>query len=264
MLTIHEVAERSGESLHTIQYWRKLDLLPDPTGVKKRVIFFEEGILQRIAWIRKKQAEGLSLDDIRKLIETPPVRTPEIIYQEYEDGSDEQINALREEIGRLKTLVAAKQLDHEDLVVFREKWTGPQCKNEVCNLLGLDSMLTGTPKILPAPHEDGAENDIAGLKIYVTIPSDGSVHFAEIDVDVYKDPVLCRTETVSSKIYGILFYILGQDIVKQNSTLDSNDLPWILFTNEKLPFSRIIEAAQATLYLLNVGEKVAEIMKDSK
>ena len=53
MLSIKEICDRAGIAFHTFQYWRResLNLLPKPIGVEKKVIYFDESILERIKFI---------------------------------------------------------------------------------------------------------------------------------------------------------------------------------------------------------------------
>jgi predicted site-specific integrase-resolvase len=60
MLSINEICEKAGITLHTFQSWRRdgLTLLPRPVAVDKKVIFFDDSILERIRLIREHKAAG--------------------------------------------------------------------------------------------------------------------------------------------------------------------------------------------------------------
>jgi DNA-binding transcriptional MerR regulator len=72
MLSINEICGRAGISINTFQYWRRNDrkLLPKPMGVDKKVIYFDDSILERIQFIRDQRAAGRKLEEIEALFES--------------------------------------------------------------------------------------------------------------------------------------------------------------------------------------------------
>ena len=71
MLSINEICTKTGLSLHTFQSWRRdgRNLLPKPVGVDKKVIYFDESILDRIQLILDQKAAGKTLDEINALFD---------------------------------------------------------------------------------------------------------------------------------------------------------------------------------------------------
>lgn len=69
MLSIAEILKRTGLTLHNFQSWRRGDsnLLPKPVAVDKKVIYFDDSILERIKFIRKQQTAGKTLARIEEL-----------------------------------------------------------------------------------------------------------------------------------------------------------------------------------------------------
>ncbi len=68
MLSIGEVARRSGHSSSTLRYWEAMAILPAPPrqGGKRR---YPPSVVDRIAVIDLARRAGLSLGDIRGLME---------------------------------------------------------------------------------------------------------------------------------------------------------------------------------------------------
>jgi DNA-binding transcriptional MerR regulator len=60
MLSIKEICDKTGLTLHTFQNWRRngSHLLPKPVAVDKRIIFFDDAILERIKYIRTSRWPG--------------------------------------------------------------------------------------------------------------------------------------------------------------------------------------------------------------
>ena len=76
LLTIGEVAERSGVAQSALRYYETQGLVSSvrSTGNQRR---FERAMLRRIAFIRSAQRVGLSLDEISEALSTlPGGRTP--------------------------------------------------------------------------------------------------------------------------------------------------------------------------------------------
>ena len=263
MLTIIEVAEKSGEKLHTIQYWRQLALLPEPVAVKKRVIFFDEGILQRIAWIRKKQAEGMSLNAIKTTLESTSIASaPSSLHSA--ETREEVIARLKEEMARIEVQKAALEIGHSEYNSFVEKWQGPNCKEEICKVLGLDPVLTGDPLPRVTVLPEKQEEEILFFKVYATITSDKTVYFAEIDADVYKYPLLVRKESIDAETYGMLLYMLGAFQAKINRPFHANMVPFYLFTGYAdglFNFEKAVKVARSFLQAIEMGQEFHKFIK---
>lgn len=68
LLTIRELAERSGMSVRNIREWQTLGLLPR-AGMSGRTGYYEPAVVDRIERIRQLHAEGFPLDLIRRMLE---------------------------------------------------------------------------------------------------------------------------------------------------------------------------------------------------
>ena len=99
LLTVSEVARRSGFAASALRYYEREGLIrASRTGGGQRR--FERNVLRRLAFIRAARNVGLSLDEIRvQLAELPDLRTPTRadwgrISRSWRERLDEQINAL--------------------------------------------------------------------------------------------------------------------------------------------------------------------------
>ena len=99
LLTVGEVAERSGFAPSALRFYEREGLLRSQrTGGGQRR--YERGVLRRLAFIRAARNVGLSLDEVRAVMSTlPESRTPtkadwERISRSWRGRLDEQIRAL--------------------------------------------------------------------------------------------------------------------------------------------------------------------------
>jgi MerR family redox-sensitive transcriptional activator SoxR len=99
LLTVSEVARRSGFAASALRYYEREGLIrATRTGGGQRR--FERSVLRRLAFIRAARNVGLSLEEIRsELAELPDLRTPTRadwgrISRSWRQRLDEQISAL--------------------------------------------------------------------------------------------------------------------------------------------------------------------------
>jgi MerR family transcriptional regulator, redox-sensitive transcriptional activator SoxR len=99
MLTVGEVAQRSGFATSALRYYESAGLIDSKRseGGQRR---FERSVLRRLAFIRAARHVGLSLDEIRSLLaELPAARTPTRadwtrISRQWRSRLDREIEAL--------------------------------------------------------------------------------------------------------------------------------------------------------------------------
>ncbi len=122
MLTIAEICEKTGLSARTVRYWEELELLP---GVRRRNggrRAFGRDELERLRFIKRLKALGLSLAEIRDLNAVHAIdgstwamleRLDELLTQHLADldGRIGELSELRDEM--------AKYRDHVDIRIQR-------------------------------------------------------------------------------------------------------------------------------------------------
>lgn len=102
ILTVGEVAKRSGLPVSTLHFYESKGLLkPQRTAGNQRL--FNRGILRRIAIIRIAQASGISLSDIKTALEPIP-HDRKASAKEWETVSTGWATSLKRRIDQLQKL----------------------------------------------------------------------------------------------------------------------------------------------------------------
>lgn len=68
-MRIGELAKRADVSADTIRYYEKIDLLTPPARTASRYRVYGPEALDELLFIKKAQASGLKLDDVREVLE---------------------------------------------------------------------------------------------------------------------------------------------------------------------------------------------------
>ena len=69
MLKIGEVSKRSGIGIEALRFYEKSGLLDKPSRTYSGYRVYDEGVLERLAFIKRAQALGFSLDEIKRIVE---------------------------------------------------------------------------------------------------------------------------------------------------------------------------------------------------
>jgi DNA-binding transcriptional MerR regulator len=67
-MLIGEVAERTGVPAKTLRYYEDIGLVPAPERTSSGYRDYDDGIVDRLSFIRSAQAVGLTLGDIRGIV----------------------------------------------------------------------------------------------------------------------------------------------------------------------------------------------------
>jgi len=76
-MRIGDLAERCGVSRDALRFYERERLLPPPRRSASGYRLYKEADAARVRFIRRAQATGLTLDDIRELLRIQQLRTPE-------------------------------------------------------------------------------------------------------------------------------------------------------------------------------------------
>lgn len=68
-MTIGQVAEKTGIHLETIRYYQGIGVMPTPVRPRGSVRRYAEDAVRRLQFIKRAQALGFSLDEVRLLLE---------------------------------------------------------------------------------------------------------------------------------------------------------------------------------------------------
>lgn len=86
-MKIGEIATKAGVPAKTIRFWEDQQLLPEPARTASGYRDYDPDVLERLAFIRRAQVAGLTLDQIRQILdirsngEPPCVHVTEAIAQ---------------------------------------------------------------------------------------------------------------------------------------------------------------------------------------
>lgn len=112
-LTVSELAERTGVTGHTVRYYERIGLLPEPRRSRAGYRLYEARAVDRLRFIREAKHLGLRLEEIKELLEIrdrglcPCGHTKALLRK--------RIGEIEEELARLGSL-------REDLVRMLETW----------------------------------------------------------------------------------------------------------------------------------------------
>ena len=76
-VTIGELASRCGVSRDTVRFYERERLMPAPRRSASGYRLYEDGDAARVRFVRRAQAIGLTLDDVRELLSLQPRTTGE-------------------------------------------------------------------------------------------------------------------------------------------------------------------------------------------
>jgi MerR family mercuric resistance operon transcriptional regulator len=68
-MKIGELAERAGVHIETIRYYQRLGLMPNPRRQYGTVRRYDEQAIERLRFIKRAQALGFSLEEVKRLLE---------------------------------------------------------------------------------------------------------------------------------------------------------------------------------------------------
>ena len=105
-MRIGELAQACAVSRDTLRFYERERLLPPPRRTSSGYRLYRAEDAARVLFVRRAQAMGLALDDIREVLELRSLKTPDQCHRV---------------ASRLKTRVAAVEKKIADLQAFREE-----------------------------------------------------------------------------------------------------------------------------------------------
>ena len=102
MLSIGEMARRSGVKVPTIRYYEQMGLIAAPERTSGNQRRYSRAELDRLTFIRHARDLGLSLDAIRELVRLS--ENPAMPHDEAHRIATSHLAAIRERIARLKRM----------------------------------------------------------------------------------------------------------------------------------------------------------------
>ncbi len=103
-IRIGELAQRAGTSPDTLRYYERVGLLPRAPRTPAGYRLYDSSVAERIAFIRKAQALGLALDEIREVLRIAAAGTPPC--EHVRDALQRRLQDVDARIGELESLRA--------------------------------------------------------------------------------------------------------------------------------------------------------------
>lgn len=131
LLKVGELAVRAGVGVQTLHYYERLGLLPKPERSPANYRLYPPSVLQRVRFIKKAQALGFTLEEIKEILHMREHRRP---------PCRRVADVARKHLQELDARVAALQALRRALVDVLPKWekeTAAQrrCGGEFCDLI---------------------------------------------------------------------------------------------------------------------------------
>jgi Zn(II)-responsive transcriptional regulator len=126
LLTRGELARHGQVNPETIRYYERSGLLPLPARSESNYRLFAPTAIQRIRFIKRAQAVGFSLDEIRSLLDLK--FAPEATCGDVRSMVDSKIDDIDQKI-------AALQAMRDELAVLFDDCPGGDHPTEVCPIL---------------------------------------------------------------------------------------------------------------------------------
>ena len=112
MLTIGNLAKKTGTKVQTIRYYEQIGLMPEPGRTEGGQRRYSDAELDRLAFIRHSRQLGFSLDAIRELLDLSD--NPNKSCEDADAIARRQLKQVEQRMERLKALRAElKRMVHE-------------------------------------------------------------------------------------------------------------------------------------------------------
>jgi len=131
LVSIGSVATAAGVGVQTLHYYERIGLLPKPTRSEGNYRLYPPSALRRVQFIKKAQAIGFSLAEIKEILELKSHgRAPCRKVAELGERHLRDIDARLTQLRRYRTAVA------RSLTSWREKTAHRRnCAGEFCDLI---------------------------------------------------------------------------------------------------------------------------------
>jgi MerR family copper efflux transcriptional regulator len=127
MLKIGEVSRRSGVGVEALRFYEKGGLLDSPSRTYSGYRVYGEEVLERLAFIKRAQALGFSLDEIRRIIDDA---------RKGESPCDEVREIVRRRLAELDERMRELRLYRKELAGTLEEWDEKgRAPGHICGLI---------------------------------------------------------------------------------------------------------------------------------
>lgn len=131
LVSIGSVATAAGVGVQTLHYYERIGLLPKPTRSEANYRLYPPSALRRVQFIKKAQAIGFSLAEIKEILELKSHgRAPCCKVAELGERHLRDIDARITQLRRYRTAVARSLTSWREKTVHRRN-----CAGEFCDLI---------------------------------------------------------------------------------------------------------------------------------
>jgi MerR family copper efflux transcriptional regulator len=148
--TVGEAARRVGTTAKTLRYYEAMGLLPPARRGRNGYRHYDSGDLNRLAFIRRAKALGLTLDEIRELVTVAEDGRCELTKAELSQILARKIDDCTRRIDALVAFRSTLEAAARQITVSDERQAEPCCPNCAtfdpschCLPIPLDLPLTG-------------------------------------------------------------------------------------------------------------------------
>ena len=132
MLKIGEVSRLSGVSIEALRFYENGGLLDKPARTHSGYRVYGEDVLDRLAFIKRAQALGLSLDEIKRIIDRADMGI---------DTSDEVRELVRRRVEELDGRLREMRQYRRELKATLEGWNKlGRVQGHVCGLIEMSTL----------------------------------------------------------------------------------------------------------------------------
>jgi MerR family transcriptional regulator, copper efflux regulator len=136
-MKIGEVSKQSGIGIEALRFYERSGLLGKPIRSQSGYRLYDEGVLERLAFIKKAQTLGFSLDEIKRII------------QDAQSGSipcDEVREIVRRRLEELDERMREMQRYRDELSQTIEEWDEVgRAPGHICGLIEATDMESSAP-----------------------------------------------------------------------------------------------------------------------
>ncbi len=125
-LKIGEVSKLSGIGIEALRFYERIGILGKPSRTASGYRFYNQDVLDRLAFIKKAQTLGFSLDEIRLIIaESKAGECP----------CEEVCGIVRERLGKLDEHLRDLRLYRKELAATLSAWEGKTAEGDICGFI---------------------------------------------------------------------------------------------------------------------------------
>ena len=136
-LKIGEVSRLSGVGIEALRFYERSGLLGKPVRSASGYRLYDEGVIERLAFIKKAQTLGFTLDEIRRIIED--ARAGESPCEEVREIVRQRLAELDERLREMKRY-------RQELAQTLKEWDEVgQAPGHICGLIEAAAIEKGSP-----------------------------------------------------------------------------------------------------------------------